>query len=175
MNDNERPNKNIRILVVILLLVLFSFAAIMPLPSRSEVQTNKPCVDLEGVSLQQQQSQMEKIQDQLECSTGSNNELYKLFILGLVNLDELTMWVLGVDRRVVVLKMMHEKRMIQASDIADSTDRSLQNISYAMRELEERGLIQSLTPGKKTWKKFIPTEKGTEVFENLKKNHLIGK
>ena len=68
-----------------------------------------------------------------------------------------------------------KKRMIQASEIADSTDRSLQNISYAMRELEERGLIQSLTPGKKTWKRFIPTEKGTEVFENLKKNNLIGK
>jgi predicted transcriptional regulator len=44
-----------------------------------------------------------------------------------------------------------------------------------MRELEERGLIQSLTPGKKTWKKFILTEKGTEVFENLEKNQLIGK
>ncbi|MCE8424799.1 MAG: winged helix DNA-binding protein [Candidatus Methanoperedens sp.] len=85
------------------------------------------------------------------------------------------MWVVGVDRRLIVLKMMHEKRMIQASDIADSTERSLQNISYAMRELEERGLIQSLTPGKRTWKKFILTKKGTEVFENLKKNHLIGK
>ncbi|MFZ3384522.1 MAG: winged helix DNA-binding protein [Candidatus Methanoperedens sp.] len=113
--------------------------------------------------------------DQLECSSDSNKQLFKLFALGIINIDELTMWVLGVNRRVVVLKMMHEKRMIQASDIANSTDRSLQNISYAIRELEERGLIQSLTPGKKTWKKFIPTEKGTEVFENLKKNHLIGK
>jgi predicted MarR family transcription regulator len=101
--------------------------------------------------------------------------MIKLFALGLINFDELTMWVLGVDRRIVVLKMMHEKRMMQAADIADSTDRSLQNISYAMRELEERGLIQSLTPGKKTWKKFILTEKGTEVFENLQKNNLIGK
>ncbi|MCE8423700.1 MAG: winged helix DNA-binding protein [Candidatus Methanoperedens sp.] len=86
------------------------------------------------------------------------------------------MWVLGVDRRVVVLKMMHEKRMIQASDIADSTERSLQNISYAMRELEEKGLIKCLTPKKHTWKKYkyIPTEKGTEVFNQLKENNLIG-
>jgi len=164
----------IRILTVILL-VLFSIAAILPLPSKSEFQNNKPCVDLEGSSLQQQQSQEEKIQDQLECSSDSNRQMIKLFALGLVNFDELTMWVLGVDRRIVVLKMMHEKRMMQAADIADSTDRSLQNISYAMRELEERGLIQSLTPGKKTWKKFILTEKGTEVFENLQKNNLIGK
>jgi DNA-binding PadR family transcriptional regulator len=83
------------------------------------------------------------------------------------------MWVLGVNRRLIVLKMMHEKRMIQASDIADSTERSLQNISYAMREMEEQGLIKCITPDKRTWKKFILTEKGTEVFEKLKENNLI--
>ncbi|MDL5503358.1 MAG: winged helix DNA-binding protein, partial [Candidatus Methanoperedens sp.] len=136
---------------------------------------NKPCVDIESNSFQQQQLQDEKILVELECSSDFNKQLLKLFILGMINIDELTMWVLGVERRVVVLKMMHEKRMIQASDIADSTDRSLQNISYAMRELEKRGLIQSLTPGKKTWKRFILTERGIEVFEKLKKNNLIGK
>jgi predicted transcriptional regulator len=174
MNDNERPNKSLRSLLVVLL-VLFSIAAIMPLPSKSEFQKNKQCVDFEGVSLQQQQSQEEKIQDQLECSSDSNKELYKLFILGVVNIDGLTMWVLGVDRRLIVLKMMHEKRMIQASDIADSTERSLQNISYAMRELEKQGLIRCITPDKHTWKKYIPTETGTEVFLNIKKNYLLGK
>jgi predicted transcriptional regulator len=174
MSDNERPNNRIRILAVILL-VLFSIAAILPLPSKSELRTNNPCVDIEGISLKQEQSHEEKNLDQLECSSDSNKQLLKLFALGLINFDEVTMWVLGVDRRVIVLKMMHDKRMMQAADIADSTDRSLQNISYAMRELEERGLIQSLTPGKKTWKKFILTEKGTEVFENLEKNQLIGK
>ncbi len=111
--------------------------------------------------------------DQLECLSDPNEQLLKLFILGLINIDELSMWVLGVDRRLVVLKMMHENRLIKASDIADSTDRSLQNISYAMREMEEQGLIKCLTPGKHTWKKYIPTEKGTEVFEKLKKNKLI--
>lgn len=158
MNDNERPNKNLRIMVVILL-VLFSIAAITPLSSKSEIQTNKLCADLEGISLKPQKSQEEKIQDPLECSSDSNKELYKLFVLGIVNIDGLTMWVLGVDRRLVVLKMMHEKRMIQASDIAVSTDRSLQNISYAMRELEKRGLIQSLTPGKKPGRSLFSQKK----------------
>jgi DNA-binding MarR family transcriptional regulator len=172
MNDNQRPNNRLRILAVILL-VIFSFAAIMPLPSKSEFQNNKHCVDIESISLQQQQSQEEKIEDQLECSSDSNKQLLKLFALGIINIDELSMWVLGVERRVVVLKLMHEKRMIQASDIAESTHRSLQNISYAIRELEEKGLIKCLTPGKHTWKKFIMTEKGTEVIENLKKNDLL--
>ena len=173
MNDNERPDKSLQILAVILLLVLFSIAAVMTLPSK--FQKNKPCADLEGISLKQEQSQEEKIQDQLECSSDSNSGMYKLFILGVVNIDGLTMWVLGVDRRLIVLKMMHEKRMIQASDIADSTERSLQNISYAMRELEKQGLIRCITPDKHTWKKYIPTETGTQVFLNLKKNHLLGK
>jgi len=172
MNDNERPNKSLLVLVVILL-ILFSFVAIMSLPSKSEFWTNKHCVGLEGISLQQQRSQEEKIQDQLECTSDSNKQMIKLFALGIINIDELSMWVLGVDRRVVVLKMMHEKRMIQASDIAESTGRSLQNISYAMRELEEKGLIKCLTPEKHTWKKYIPTEKGTEVIENLKENNLL--
>ncbi len=147
----------------------------MPPTSKSEFQTNKLCADIEGISLHQQQSQEEKIQDQLECSSDPNKQLYKLFILGIVNIDGLSMWVLGVDRRLIVLKMMHEKKMLQASDIADSTDRSLQNISYAMRELEKQGLIKCITPDKATWKKYIPTERGTEVFLYLKKNDLLGK
>jgi len=172
MNGNERPNKRIRILAIILL-VLFSIAAILPLPSKSEIRTNKHCIDPDSISLQQQQSQDERIQDQLECSSDSSKQLIKLFALGIINIDELTMWVLRVDRRVIVLKMMHEKRLIKASDIAVDSDRSLQNISYAMREMEEKGLIRCLTPEKHTWKKFILTEKGTEVFEKLKENDLL--
>lgn len=172
MNDMKPSQKKLHILLLIFV-IMVSFAAIMSFSSKIEIQTNKPCVDLDGGSQLQQQSQEENNKDQLECSSDSNKQLLKLIALGMVNIDELTMWVLGVDRRLIVLKMMHEKRMIQASDIADSTGRSLQNISYAMRELEKQGLIRCLTPEKHTWKKYIPTEKGTEVFEKLKENHFI--
>ncbi len=171
MNKEKTSRKQLSFLIVVFLF-LIPFA-ITSFSSKIEIQSNESCAGPDDGSMQQQQSQEENIYEQFSCLPVTNNNLITLFILG-INIDELTMWVLGVDRRLVVLKMMHEKRMIQASDIADSTDRSLQNISYAMRELEERGLIQSLTPGKKTWKKFILTEKGTEVFEKLKKNHLIG-
>jgi len=173
MHHNGRSNGNLIILIVILFFISTVFA--LSLSLKSEFRTNKLCVDVESSSLKQQQSEEEKIWAQLECLSDPDNKMVKLFIVGIISVDELTMWVLGVDRRVVVLKMMIEKRMIQASDIANATNRSLQNISYAMRELEKRGLIQSLTPGKKTWKKFIPTEKGNEVFEKLKINHLIEK
>ncbi len=173
MNHEKQSYKNLRILLVVSV-ILVSFAAIMPSYSKIETQTNKPCLELEGGSwLQQQQPQEEYAGEQPDCSPDYNKELLELYLLGIINIDELTMWVLGVDRRLIVLKMMHEKKLIQASDIADTTGRSLQNISYAMRELEEQGLIKCLTPEKHTWKKYIPTEKGTEVFEKLKKNHFI--
>jgi len=169
--SNKEPYKNLRHLLVIFI-ILASFATIMPSSSKSN-QMNRACLDREDVSGDLQKE--ENNRNQLDCTPYSETAIINLYILGLVNIDELTMWVLGVDRRLIVLKMMHEKRMIQASDIAQTTDRSLQNISYAMRELEEHGLIQCLTPGKHTWKKFILTEKGTEVFEKLKTNHLLDK
>jgi len=171
MKDEKIPYKYLRILLVISM-ILVSFTAIIPSSSKSESQMNKLCIEQEGDSLVQQSLEKNNM-DQLDCLSDPNEQMLKLFIMGIINIDELSMWVLGVNRRLVVLKMMHEKRLIQASDIADSTERSLQNISYAMRELEEQGLIKCLTPGKHTWKKYIPTEKGTKVFEKLKKNNLI--
>jgi len=91
----------------------------------------------------------------------------------MMEIDELTRWVLSVDRRILVMKEIHENELIKASEISEKTERSLQNISRAMRELEEHGLIECLTPEKHTWKRYILTEKGTQVFEKLRKNHLI--
>jgi len=89
-----------------------------------------------------------------------------------MEIEELTRWVLSVDRRVIVMKELHRKELIKASEIAEKTGRSLQNISRAIRELEECGLIECLTPEKHTWKRFILTEKGAKVFEKIKKDHL---
>ena len=91
----------------------------------------------------------------------------------MIEIDELTRWFLSVDRRVLVMKEIHENELIKTSEIAEKTGRSLQNISRAMRELEEHGLIECLTPEKHTWKRYIMTEKGTQVFEKLRKNNLI--
>lgn len=91
----------------------------------------------------------------------------------MMEIDELTRWVLSVDRRVLVMKEIHENELIKASEISEKTGRSLQNISRALRELEEHGLIECLTPEKHTWKRYILTDKGIQVFEKLRKNHLI--
>ena len=170
--NKEKPFYKLSFLLTTFLFLL-SFTVITPLITRGEIQTNKPCADADDDSLQQQQSEEENTYAQIDCLPAANDNMIYLFILGVVSIEDLTMWVMGVDRRLIVLKMMHEKRLIQASDIADSTGRSLQNISYAMRELEEMGLIRCITPDKHTWKKYIPTEKGTKVFEKIKENHFI--
>jgi predicted transcriptional regulator len=90
-----------------------------------------------------------------------------------MDIDDLTKWIIAVDRRVLVMKTIHEHGLIKASEIAEKTGRSLQNISRALRELEEYGLIECLTPEKHTWKRYILTDNGLQVFEKLRKSHLI--
>ncbi|MBU4373929.1 MAG: winged helix-turn-helix transcriptional regulator [Thermodesulfovibrionales bacterium] len=86
----------------------------------------------------------------------------------MIEIDELTKWILSVDRRVLVMKEIHGNELIKASEISKKTGRSLQNISRALRELEKQGLIECLTPEKHTWKRHILTEKGVKVSEKLR-------
>jgi len=95
------------------------------------------------------------------------------YIFRIMKIDELTKWILSVDRRVLVMKEIHENELIKTSHIAQKTGRSLQNISHALRELEEHGVIECLTPEKHTWKRYILTEKGIQIFEKYKKKHLF--
>lgn len=146
MNKNTSVQRLVNIIIFILI-ILIAFVLIAPSYSNNELQT--------------------KLDD--------NNLRFYIYpyVMGLINLNELTIWVMGVDRRFSVMKAVHENELIKASEIADRTGRSLQNISQAMRELEEQGLIKCINPEKHTWKRFILTQKGAQVFEKLKKNHLI--
>jgi len=80
MRNEKLPYKYLRILIVIFM-ILVSFWAIIPSSSESEPKTNKSCLEPDGDSLMQQQSQEEKKIDQLECLTDSNEKLLKLLIL----------------------------------------------------------------------------------------------
>lgn len=81
--------------------------------------------------------------------------------------DELLMWIINVDRRLVLMETMKGHTVVKASDIAHETKRSTQNISRALKELENKGLIECLTPEKTTWKKFVLTDTGKEILEKL--------
>ena len=82
-------------------------------------------------------------------------------------IDDLLKWVISVDRRLVLMETMKGHTVVKASDIAHETNRSTQNISHALKELEDKGLIECLTPEKTTWKKFILTDMGKEILTQL--------
>lgn len=82
--------------------------------------------------------------------------------------DELTKWVLSVERRVMVLKVIEATGAFSAADVAEKCGRSVQNMSRAIRELEEKGLIECLNPEKRTWKRYLLTDRGRAVYRDLK-------
>lgn len=84
-------------------------------------------------------------------------------------IDDLLKWVISVDRRFVLIESMKGHTVVRASDIAHETSRSTQNISRALKELQEKGLIECLTPEKTTWKKYVLTDLGKEILKKLEK------
>ncbi len=86
-------------------------------------------------------------------------------------LDELLNWVMGADRRQILMESMRGRDIVKAADIAHETWRSTQNISRAMKELESRGLMECLNPEKSTWRKYILTDMGEKVLEKLEERN----
>jgi DNA-binding MarR family transcriptional regulator len=90
-----------------------------------------------------------------------------------MSIDELAKWVVSTDRRLLVMNAFRGSTLVNASKIAGNTGRSVQNMSRALNELEERGLVESMMIGKRSWKKYILTETGKKVLTELEKGNLL--
>ncbi|TQD24357.1 sugar-specific transcriptional regulator TrmB [Methanolobus vulcani] len=86
-------------------------------------------------------------------------------------LEELLVWILSVDRRVILMESIDYHQVIKASDVAQKTNRSTQNISRALTELKNKGIIKCLTPEKTTWKRYMLTDTGIKVRQKLQQYH----
>ncbi|AFV22417.1 hypothetical protein Mpsy_0204 [Methanolobus psychrophilus R15] len=86
-------------------------------------------------------------------------------------IDELLRWIVSVDRRVILMDYLKEHTIAKASDIAHETNRSTQNISRALKEFEDMGLLECLTPEKTTWKRYVLTADGRTLIEKWKENN----
>lgn len=82
-------------------------------------------------------------------------------------IDEHVKWIISVDRRLIIMEYMKDHTLVRASDIAHETGRSIQNISRALKEFEENGLIECLNPDKTTWKRYVLTDPGKIVLEKM--------
>ncbi|MGB3908134.1 MAG: sugar-specific transcriptional regulator TrmB [Methanomethylovorans sp.] len=87
-------------------------------------------------------------------------------------MKELLKWIVSVDRRLILMEYMNKHKVANASDIAHEKKRSTQNISRALKELEDMGLIECLTPTKTTWKKYILTDKGKTVMGKMEGKYI---
>lgn len=76
-------------------------------------------------------------------------------------------WIISVDRRLVLMEYMKQHKIAKASEVAQETQRSTQNISHALKEFEDMGLMECLTPAKSTWKKYFLTDMGRAVMEKM--------
>ncbi len=83
-------------------------------------------------------------------------------------------WIIQSDRRLVSLRCFKHSQYQGASDIAQATGRSVQNASTALSELEARGVVEQLEPGRRTWKKFRLTEDGKAVLDTVERELSTG-
>lgn len=102
----------------------------------------------------------------IEPTTMNESVRYSIFE------DDMVAWVLGVDRRLILVKSMKKHQVLKASDIAQETNRSVQNVSRALNELMNRGLIRCLNPEKCTWKRYVLTDQGRELLKKINDLHI---
>ncbi|HIJ17825.1 MAG TPA: CBS domain-containing protein [Thermoplasmata archaeon] len=86
----------------------------------------------------------------------------------------LVKWVIQSDRRLVTLRCFKHAQFLGASDISQSTGRSIQNSSTALSELERMRVAEQLEPGRRTWKKYRLTDTGKVVLEYVERELSTG-
>lgn len=87
---------------------------------------------------------------------------------------ETAKWVIDSDRRLVTLRCFRRGQFLGASEIAQETSRSIQNVATALKELESRKIVSQLEPGRRTWKKYALTSIGKSVLDSVERELSAG-
>jgi len=90
------------------------------------------------------------------------------------DISETVKWVIRSDRRLIAIRGFKHHQYLGASEISQETGRSIQNVSTALKELEGRGLLEQLEPGRRTWKKYKQTHKGKAVLDTMERELSAG-
>ncbi len=90
------------------------------------------------------------------------------------NVTDIVRWVIMSDRRLVTLRTFRQNGYVGATDIAQETGRSIQNIGTALKELESRHVVDQLEPGRRTWKKYTLSAIGRSVLESVERELSAG-
>ena len=85
-----------------------------------------------------------------------------------MDIKESALWVIDVDRRLIAIKAFKKENILHPLDIAKENHRSIQNISRAIHELESQEILKPIDE-KVTWRKYILTDKGKKVLNEIEK------
>jgi CBS domain-containing protein len=83
-------------------------------------------------------------------------------------------WIIRSDRRLVTARCFKHNQFLGAADIAQETGRSIQNIGTALKELEAKGVVIQLEPGRRTWKKYALSPLGRSILEMVERELSAG-
>lgn len=89
-------------------------------------------------------------------------------------IGDIVMWVIRSDRRLITVRGFRHHPYLGASEISQETGRSIQNVSTALKELEARGLVEQLEPGRRTWKKYKLTHVGKAALDSMERELSAG-
>jgi DNA-binding MarR family transcriptional regulator len=78
---------------------------------------------------------------------------------------ELYAWVMRGRQRRRVLAALSKPRL--PSELKREAGMSLTNLSKTLRSLEDKGMVECLTPGNKTGRLYGLTEKGQAIREEM--------
>ncbi len=79
------------------------------------------------------------------------------------SIKELYGFVITSKIRLTILQTLGKKCPLLQSEIAEQLSRKQQDISKAVYQLEKEGLVECLTPNKRSYKAYIITKLGREV------------
>ena len=83
-----------------------------------------------------------------------------------MDIKQSALWIIDVDRRLITIKAFNKEKILHPSDIAKDNNRSIQNISRALHELEEQGIVKGIDQ-RTTWRKYLLTDKGKKILREI--------
>ena len=76
---------------------------------------------------------------------------------------ELLGWVKASAYRRDILRTLAAEDLLTPSEIAERTDRHLSHVSGTLTDMEDRGIVECVTPERQKGRIYSVTEEGAEI------------
>jgi DNA-binding transcriptional ArsR family regulator len=85
------------------------------------------------------------------------------------NIKKLVGYVYSSELRIHVLKFLSKKSPARPMEIVRGISKYQSHVSNVLKEFEQKGLVECLTPEKGSWRAFALTKIGKKVLKMLEK------